>query len=81
VVGDPSNAILSMDMVTFRRTTVGQCAGSLGGPLQLSPDGRLLVNACPGAPILQPAASATPDAEVVALPADAVRIDIQRLAP
>jgi hypothetical protein len=81
VVGDPSNAVLSMDMDTFRRTTVGQCAGSLGGPLQLSPDGRLLVNTCPGAPILQPAASATPDAEVVALPADAVRIDIQRLAP
>jgi hypothetical protein len=58
---------------------LGVCEAAISGPLQLSPNGAQLVEACPGDAKLEPPEWRT-DARL-ALPVNAGRIDIQRLAP
>jgi Tol biopolymer transport system component len=79
-VGEASNVIRVHDLATSTDSIVGVCEAPISGPLQLSPNGKQLVAACPGAAMLGAASSGGPDAGL-ALPANAGRIDIQRLAP
>ena len=79
VTGETVNVIRAHDLTTSADAVVDVCGAAIPGPLQLSPNGELLVEACPGAPILGAVSSAGP--APLALPTDAVRIDIQRLAP
>lgn len=79
-VGERSNVIRVHDLATSTDSILGVCEAPIPGPLQLSPNGEQLVEACPGAPKLGATSSGGPDAGL-ALPASAGRIDIQRLAP
>ena len=78
--GHPSNRILSVDLTSDALAVIGRCAEQIAGPIQLSPSGDLLIDACPGEPRLTAAAGSGGRAGLT-LPSDAVRIDIQRLAP
>jgi len=79
-VGEMSNVIRVHDLVTGTDSILGVCEAAIPGPLQLSPNGEQLVEACPGSPKLGAASSGGPDARL-ALPVNAGRIDVQRLAP
>ena len=79
-VGEMSNVIRVHDLVTGADSILGTCEAAIPGPLQLAPNGEQLVEACPGAPKLGATSSGKSD-DGLALPANAGRIDIQRLAP
>jgi dipeptidyl aminopeptidase/acylaminoacyl peptidase len=82
MVGESETSIHVVNLVDGFVWPVAQCSGNYAAVLRWSPDGRYLVDACPDGPGLVSAneTEASPE-PTIALPSDAVAIDIQRVAP
>jgi tricorn protease-like protein len=79
-VGEDRTDIWAIDPSAGPNRIIDSCRQPIAGPMQLSPDGSFLVETCPDAPELHPIESSDPR-EGLPLPSEAVRIDVQRIAP